>query len=304
MFSCFATRGLEPSPRNPDPEAPRAAFTLIELLVVIAIIALLIAILLPALQKARDEARTIACGSNLRQSAIALQAYVGDYDGLLPPYSYSTSLGAYYIDPWWHQVIAPYMGKRNPPTAEGDLPAWPWRFGYIGPDENLQFMPCPSQKYGRVTTICPNWRNWREQTYLVNYPTVWGFHLPIATETTHTAFRGSAILEKVPAEVWLIADGATSFISRKSSHAYNPGASGSWSLSWDVDFDGVPDSSGVGNCDTPFNHLDPLHSGTFNMSFADGSVRRILTKDWALNQSGMWGVTLRDGGLEALNRYK
>ena len=282
------------------------AFTLIELLVVISIIALLIAILLPALTKAREEARTIACGSNLRQLGIALQAYVGDYDGVLPPYSYATSLSSYYIHPFWHQVVAPYMGKRNPDTAEDGRPAYPWRFGYIGPDEELQFMPCPSQEYGLVAGLCPNWQKYRQQTYLVHYPTVWGFHLPQATETTHTAFRNSAILEKVPAEVWLVGDGATSFTSRASSHAYNPGASGSWALNVDADFDGVPDTNGglVGSCDTPFSHLDPLHTGSFNLSFADGSVRRTLTKDWARNESNMWGVTLADGGLDALNRYK
>ena len=114
------------------------AFTLIELLVVISIIALLIAILLPALQKARDEARTIACGSNLRQAAIALQAYVGDYDGRLPVMNYAVSLGNYYIDPHWHQVIAPYMGKLNPAQAENGLPAYPWRFSYVGPEEDLR----------------------------------------------------------------------------------------------------------------------------------------------------------------------
>ena len=111
------------------------AFTLIELLVVISIIALLIALLLPALQKAREEARTIACGSNLRQAGIGLQAYVGDYDGKLPPHSQATSLGNYYIDPFWHQVIIPYMGKHNPPQSQGSTPAWPWRFGYIGRDD-------------------------------------------------------------------------------------------------------------------------------------------------------------------------
>jgi len=59
-------------------------FTLIELLVVIAIIAILAAILFPVFAKVRDKARQATCASNLRQQALGILQYEGDYDDTLP----------------------------------------------------------------------------------------------------------------------------------------------------------------------------------------------------------------------------
>ncbi len=62
----------------------RQGFTLIELLVVIAIIAILAAILFPVFQKVRENARKIACLSNMKQIGLSFTQYTQDYDENLP----------------------------------------------------------------------------------------------------------------------------------------------------------------------------------------------------------------------------
>ena len=71
-------------------------FTLIELLVVTAIIALLLGILLPAMGRARLQAKVVAVNAELREIGMALEAYSFDNSDKYPPTRVDCMLGNHF----------------------------------------------------------------------------------------------------------------------------------------------------------------------------------------------------------------
>jgi hypothetical protein len=86
---------------------------LIELLVVIAIVALLVTLLLPAVQAAREAARRLQCGNNLKQMGLALHGYHDVWQNFPPAYLAQPIAGLELEAGWgWGMLILPYAEQR------------------------------------------------------------------------------------------------------------------------------------------------------------------------------------------------
>jgi len=116
-------------------EGSRKAFTLIELLVVIAVIALLMSIMMPALDKAKRQARAAVCLSNLRQLGVACKMYTLNNNGQMPhlrDFDWVTPLYPYYDD--IELLQCPSASRLRPTSGQdgefigGKFKAWAkWR---------------------------------------------------------------------------------------------------------------------------------------------------------------------------------
>ena len=97
----------------------RHSFTLIELLVVIAIIAILAAMLLPALQQARERAKTSHCANNLKTIGATVGFYQADFNSWLPA-TMGSGQGRFFTD------LLPYLGLPSRKCADGTLEVNPY----------------------------------------------------------------------------------------------------------------------------------------------------------------------------------
>ncbi len=100
-------------------------FTLIELLVVISIIAVLAAMLLPALNRAREQARASKCLNNNKQIMSAILMYANDFDDRTPPVNLATSFSGTNptrLTNWWTNILVreKYLPKPQKWQSENE----------------------------------------------------------------------------------------------------------------------------------------------------------------------------------------
>ncbi len=282
-------------------------FTLVELLVVITIIGILIALLLPAVQAAREAARKMQCGNNLKQIGLACLNHEqlrgilpdgGEYSWLSRSFDGSPAAAPKQNWGWCYQVL-PYMEMENLWSNTNDLIV---------------------EKTAVTTYFCPSRRPSEAVKCHLSTTPSW---VPGSNIRAMTDYAGNAGIDETGNQGWAVfGNGKDGVITRRpngssdrgssvtmasisdgtsntlliAEKAYNQGLLGNWQAEddegyvsgWDWDtirwgyFQPVPDwndpidSWGSIGPFIPFRAaFGSAHSGSFGGVFADGSVQTI-----------------------------
>ena len=224
-----------------------AIFTLIELLIVIAIIAILAGMLLPALNAARDKARTISCAANLKTQGTAGLLYSGDYNEWIVP-------GA-----------APYFADPNMKDA--------W-FGLLSKHHNyglsIKWLGTNKIDIKKGTMICPSadrpdyaYNQSRREQY-----TDYGINIGLCglqfgtPDYRFTSARKLSCI-RFPGKALFVADKAVNYVwthKTRITFGYRHGGK-------DLRKEGIP-TANIGQSPTPYYYLQ----GRANISWMDGHV--------------------------------
>ncbi|MGD0597018.1 MAG: prepilin-type N-terminal cleavage/methylation domain-containing protein [Sedimentisphaerales bacterium] len=244
-------------------------FTLVELLVVIAVIALLMAILLPALNKARDQANTVKCASNLRQFGLMFEMYTQSHNESMPGGWNSGAMWMVDLMPYYQGVgdirLCPkaikLLSKSSDAFTAGVFTAW----GKYGEGSWAGYVPVWAQKGMYGSYGINGWAH--------NPPDI---GLPLGNPDTYNIdplnrpkYWRSMLNVKHSADVPLMADSM-------------------WDGTEPTVDNSPPSSEGLQT--NPMSEFClPRHNRKTNMLFMDKSVRKIgLRSLWSLTWNRQW----------------
>lgn len=241
-------------------------FTLIELLVVIAVIALLMSILMPCLQRARKQAKGIACQSKLHQWGVRLATFAAENDGRLVFTSRSdlparSSLGWFaYAD----------EGKWDPNALDSDR----WR-------ELAGLRACPlATKTARQAGYDTAWGG----TFLAWEAFLYGKVTPGSYDPTH-AVAPINILDTAPDPKVFQWHWASVYVKGAANiHAFLDNSAGRAGGYCAKDPPPPRDAIPIGEVSNRWSDFCiNRHDGSVNSLFLDSSVRKVGLKElWTL----------------------
>jgi len=245
----------------------KRGFTLIELLVVIAIIALLMAILMPALNRVKNQAKTIMCQARLREWGLLFKLYTDDNNGY---FNRGWDVGEAAL---WMNALRPYY------------------------KDNWDMLLCPT-----ATRIMENSSDWGtfKATYrdtdlsgAGQYRYVFSYGINSWTNYMTKDRDGGRLQEWFWKSVYnntTVVPGTRTLAGRRVSTNNIPiFGDSTWHDGWPLDADTpaeYPDAFGIGDRGTTgeMNHFCiNRHNGFVNLLFMDWTTRRVGLKElWTL----------------------
>jgi prepilin-type N-terminal cleavage/methylation domain-containing protein/prepilin-type processing-associated H-X9-DG protein len=245
----------------------KKGFTLVELLVVIGIISLLIAMLLPALNKARQQAKQVQCASNMRQIGQAVFMYANQNGGRPPPtqYVWTDPATNKLLDLRWQEYLCDQKYLPEDAKTPGNLKS---------------VLLCPSSSVLFSDQHSPYYGNYTANQHLL------GYYNPGASWRNN--YHGIKLQQvSNPSSRIMFLEGGYYYLislrakSPATANYYIAGASVNTTVSWGGTYGGDA-------------ILGRHPNKTINILFADGHVANtpaeLLVKDYAANsKNNMWG---------------
>ncbi len=254
--------------RKERPKIGYAGFTLIELLVVISIIAMLLSILMPSLSKAREQARSVDCRSNLKQLTLAWTMYaMSNNDRLCSSHAGSNEEGT------WADIRRPDEGIIiGSELAIKAAALWPYT-------QSIKIYECQSALTFKSVHSIPNRLRDYSISRTMGYPDIsmWYDKTPVYPFKTLGSIQQTS--EKL---VLLDTEGGAFEPENYLPYLVNAfwpvhlePDNTIWQFAVGVSIGGVP-----GNDSTHgLNIITSRHDNGFNLSFADGHCNYYKYKD-------------------------